>query len=736
MTTATAPRPSIAPRPAGAPAGGGGAASGPIALDPVKLLKQYKIWLLAAAVVGAGLGVAAYLVLRQVSPQYTARVQYVVAPADKSALESNTPAGKEQLDRLMRTQEVVITSDQVLRDAVAGPQVQTTQWAQAYSQGGQINVGLAARELQEIAAGRARSGTDVLELTVTTANPNDAAVLAQEIHAAYFRFVGRISGAETSERRNQLSLQKNQLLSRLTENEATIAQLLQRNNIDTRSIGETQASQVIQNAEPRRVELGAVIQQFQREKDDLEARDRAEGGRQFTKQQEEQAERDPEIIGLRNQLNALRAEVDSMMQQGMGMQNGQVRSINARRDSTLALLEVRRRDVLDKLFNADLDRANVALVTAERELVELSKQVEKAKEENAQITRTNNRVSELQEINSADRASLAEIEHKLRDSASLASQTAEVMNGIRRIDGPRTPDSLSFPKLRTMLPLGVFLTLSLTAGLIVLRELLDQRVRGPADIAMLPRVKLLGIIPMGSEDPTKPTAAETAFRDTPTGAVSEAYRQVRAQLLKKMHQSGHRSLLVMAGQPESGATSTVVNLAMGWAASDYKVLVVDGNFRRPALHRILKLGEGPGLGDLLARKITLDAAVQQTATPNLHLLAAGSTASRTVPERLATEAMTQALKEAGEKYDLVIVDTAPALVAGDGLALANRCDAVLLVVKAYGEKRGLVARIRDQLGEVRGEFMGVLVNGVRSSAGGYLRQNIRVAHEYQTVTNA
>ena len=89
------------------------------------------------------------------------------------------------------------------------------------------------------------------------------------------------------------------------------------------------------------------------------------------------------------------------------------------------------------------------------------------------------------------------------------------------------------------------------------------------------------------------------------------------------------------------------------------------------------------------------------------------------------------IRDACAKYDLVIVDTAPAMVAGDGLALASRCDSVVLVVRALAEKRGLVARIRDQLADTRAEFLGVVVNAVKASAGGYLRRNIRTSYEYQ-----
>jgi protein-tyrosine kinase len=248
---------------------------------------------------------------------------------------------------------------------------------------------------------------------------------------------------------------------------------------------------------------------------------------------------------------------------------------------------------------------------------------------------------------------------------------------------------------------------------------------------MIPRTRVLGIVPHASEDPGTPTRLETVFRDLPAGVLAESYRQLRATLLKKMHQAGHKSLLVMSGMPGSGATSAVCNLAFAMAMAEQRVLVIDANFRRPAIHRIFDGREGPGLSDVLANGgLGLTETVQKTGVEHIHLLSAGS-ADKRLFERLSTAPMAEVLREAGEQYDIVLVDVAPAMVAGDALALANRCDATMLVVRAMGEKRGLVARLRNELAETRTDFLGVLVNGVRSSAGGYLKGNILASHKYQ-----
>jgi len=169
---------------------------------------------------------------------------------------------------------------------------------------------------------------------------------------------------------------------------------------------------------------------------------------------------------------------------------------------------------------------------------------------------------------------------------------------------------------------------------------------------------------------------------------------------------------------------------MAYASADRKVLVIDANFRRPGVHRVFGVQESPGLADVLGKQADYAACVQSSGTTNLDVMTAGSKEQR-VLERLSTEAMGEVLAQARSTYDIVLLDVAPAIVAGDGLALAHRVDATALVVRAFGEKRGMVARIKNDLMDTRSEFLGVIVNGVRASSGGYLKGNIKAAHEYQ-----
>ena len=211
---------------------------------------------------------------------------------------------------------------------------------------------------------------------------------------------------------------------------------------------------------------------------------------------------------------------------------------------------------------------------------------------------------------------------------------------------------------------------------------------------------------------------------------AESFRQLRTSLLKYLHQKDATTVVIFGGNPGSGASTVIANLASSIALCEKRVLVIDANFRRPSLHRIFGVDEqAPGLGSLLADTCTFDEAVQATDSHGLHMLTAGPEESR-VAERLMTPQMQRILEQVRERYDVVLIDVPPAIVSSDAMTLLGIADCAALVARAYGEKRGLIARIRNQVEETHTDFAGVIVNAVRSSAGGYFKKNYRTTHDY------
>jgi succinoglycan biosynthesis transport protein ExoP len=735
MTTATPPArvgQPLPPRPTAPPQGGGGPA---ISIDFIRLLRQYKYVLAGAAVVGVTLGAAAHMVLMRLAPKYQASVLYTVLPPQAGLIERNPNAGElGELDRFAQTQARTMVSDRILREAIRQPKVRNeTTWAKKFiTPDGNVDVVEAWKDLRENVSSRVVTTTNLVQLSVSAAVPADASVLANEIHDAYFKELGQIVNVSSREQREALERRANQIRTELARIEGRQNTLLQDNKITSNNPDINVEADKLRNLEPEIVRLQQTLDLLRTDLQRMEGQLQAEGVPQYGADMREVVENDPVIQGFKQTIAEYKTRIDALLAGRLGPDHRDVvnlREMMAAKENELNNLRERK---LRESFDATIANTRNGIDRVRAQIEELTNQRETAVRRREEITRVMAEYASLQNQKDEFSREQAEVRAALANILSM-----DLMGGTQRVGRMRlletasTPEVPSFPRLSVMLPAGLVLTLGLVAGFLLVRELLDTRIKSPSDIALLRGIRLLGMVPAAEDDPARPAAPETAYRDAPTGAIAEAFRQLRPGLLKRMHHANHKSLLVVGASPSSGASTIAANLAVSFAAADHRVLLVDANLRRPSLHKTFKLGEGPGLGNILARNGTLEGCIQQTGVEHLHLLAAGNAQYRSSPERLGTELMTQILREAGEKYDLIIVDTAPALVAGDGLALASRCDASLLVARALAEKRGLVARMAHQLGEARAESFGVIVNAVRASAGGYLRNNMRAAFEYQ-----
>lgn len=730
MTTATPPRPpqTPTPRPGPAPAGAG---AGMAPIDPIKLIKQYAPLLVTCFVIGAVLGAAAHLVLQRVAPRYTSFALYEIFPPepDPTVIDQSN-FNQDELDRFMGTQVQIILSDQVLQNAVRDPAVEEqTTWAKQFGKKGQAYVNAASRELQKRLTARVLSNTNIIRVSLTGSNANDVATIVNAVHRAYFE--------DMFQRDSMAGVDKRQVLARMLNDkrEAIRGMTLKRDRLvdegglESPEMEAQSASMEAFKLAEKVVEARAMISIAESQLNEYISL--LQDGRvlHYPDRIREAATQDPIIKSIDSAITDLKALERQLLLDGRGENHSEVKSVRSMIEAKTQERQVKHEATMRALFDAAVDEMKATLAAYQAQLRDIEQKMEIASARRRELLKKKLEVDELNlQIEQANKAA-DELDATIKTMESR--RELKVANRVRVLRLAQTPTSMSFPKAIIMIPAGAVLLPSLVGGIVLLREIFDQRVRSTADVAIIPRLRVLGVVPDAAEDPARPANVATAYRDAPLGAVTESFRQVRAPIIKKMEQMGHKSLLVVAGMPGSGATSVVSNLGMIAAASDQRVLIVDANLRRPGVHKLFNLAEGPGLGDVLAGAATLESAAQPTDMPNLSVLSAGSAENRRNPERLATDAMANLLREAGASYDLVLIDSAPAVVSGDAASMANLCDASILVVRALSEKRGLVARLQNQFAEARAELLGVILNGARSSAGGYLKRNIDLTHKYQ-----
>ena len=708
-------------------------------IDPVMLMLRYKWYLVAAVLVGAVVGTVSNYVLAAVAPRWTSQVIFECKPQTQSISEIASSGQAEEMQRFMQTQITTIRQDLVLQKVVEDSAVLTKRapkWSSQFmgkSGGDAFDTVGALKELRQIVSAGIISGTNLVQISVSYSDKWEATELVGMVKEKYVESLGRRSKAGLDDKIDQLNAQISRYESDIKITQSKRQALIQSKGLD--SVDDRQSNTKFELGQVTD-KLLTIVQSLEAQRttvSQMEAEYSSPGGIVYAAELRAEADRDPQILELHADIQRVSAAIEARKIAGMQPAHRELMQLNSQLDGLNATLDEKEKDVLKRLFEAQLDSAKKSI--AQYEAIEKSlkdkstalqdKLVDLAKAQQD----LNDYLEQIKSLSESKAKSKQEMEGLIAQKGSVD------VNRVVLVQDQRPPIEMSFPQLRIMLPAGAVLLLGLTAGVILLMELLDTRVKSPSDVAIMPRVRLVGWVPDGGEDPAGQGAIETAFRERPRGVVAESFRQVRGVIAKRLHSSGHRTILVASGMPQSGATSVAANLALAFASADKRVLLIDANFRRPAMHRVFSLQEVPGLADVLAAKPDeraqrLGEVTQATTTPSLDLLAAGTKDQR-IFERLATDAMSELLASVKAIYDVIIVDVAPVVVSGDALALANRCDCSVLVVRAMADKRGMVARIKNEMGEARGEFLGIIVNAVKSSSGGYMKRNIQTAHEYQ-----
>jgi capsular exopolysaccharide synthesis family protein len=267
--------------------------------------------------------------------------------------------------------------------------------------------------------------------------------------------------------------------------------------------------------------------------------------------------------------------------------------------------------------------------------------------------------------------------------------------------------------------LSVTVGVGLGAGVAFLADLLEARVRTLAEIRKLVDLPLIGVIPCISDDQViaSGTAGLVSYQK-PRSALAESYKTTRTNL-EFLRRSRQANVLVIASSlPGDGKTTTASNLAITLANTGRRILLVDGDLRKPSLHRIFDVPRLHGFSDALLSRNSVDQFVQQTFVNNLDLLTTGPDVSNP-EELLASDRLDELFKEFRTLYDMVLVDTSPLLAVTDASIIAAVADGLVLVVRISATRRHDLEVTNDMLKTLGVPVFGMVINGVTRDEVGY-----------------
>jgi capsular exopolysaccharide synthesis family protein len=274
------------------------------------------------------------------------------------------------------------------------------------------------------------------------------------------------------------------------------------------------------------------------------------------------------------------------------------------------------------------------------------------------------------------------------------------------------------PKLPLNLALGLLVGLGLGVAAGVLRDQLNTTVAGPGDLEAMSGGVPLGVVPFDSDTKSSPLVTADRFSGR-----AEAFRTLRTNLQYADVDNPPRLIVLTSALPSEGKTTTACNLALTLAFSGARVILVDGDLRKPTVGTLLGIDSGAGLTDVLAGQHALEDVVVGFQRGTLAVLPSGPMPPNP-SELLGSQHMAALLESLAEDYDIVVIDAPPLLPVTDAAVLSALADGALLVVRHGKTRRDEADRALQALAAVNAKLLGTVLNFApkprrRNGSGGY-----------------
>jgi len=697
------------------PAAGVSSGSAPTGKDILRILRK-RLWLIVISSLGIiALICGATLLWWLYAPLYSAQAQLIVlTPWTGSELRAGSPVQYSQdiMNRIMRTHATMAQSPQVLDEAVKDPDVARTAWFNK-------DKASAATRLSKDIKVTPMTGSNYITISMTGREKKG---LADIVNAVARQFETFSRNTIRGEREQDIQNLKQQLTD-LQRNRDAVRRQITRQTLS----GNLQDKRNLLAVEIRTLTTQMIplsIFQAQARAALSVLQDQIKDGTIKASGDVLQAlDADPQIRNLTAQAGAIAVEL-GRLQAKFGPNHNDVKTARNRMESIKIQLAKRRKLMIEQATQLLVGDRQAQLDSANAQLTAIQARLDQAQTQDVDIQSALSRIEQLTTTENDLSDKIVRISNALMEYQLRARGEQQVKLAIPAIP----PREIYMPKWKIMAPLAVVLGLTIGLGLAFLLEFIDTSIKGPSDITRRVDLPLLGMVPHVDDVAEEFEDLRLAFLTHPASLVGEAFRQIRTCIMFSGPASQQRSLLVTSPLPEDGRTTVAMNLAACSAQGGRKILVVDANFRQPAIRDLFPKCPADGLSSALVGQANWRDIIYEV-QPNLHVLPSGILPPNPA-ELLGSDQMRQMIEEMTESYDQVIIDGAPCLLVSDSTILSTLVDGVILTVRAGANTYGIVQRARDMLQRVGAHLVGAVLNGVRISAGGYLRENYEQFYEY------
>jgi succinoglycan biosynthesis transport protein ExoP len=393
--------------------------------------------------------------------------------------------------------------------------------------------------------------------------------------------------------------------------------------------------------------------------------------------------------------------------------------------STEAELEAARNRLRSEVKERLLARVGGDLSSS---VIELRRRLEFSQELEKSLLESVERMRKQTASTNVGQADVEMFRQEITQAEKLSERVAaEVENLKVEVDAPRRVELLedasasmgALERQRTKATAGASVAaLFFVVGLISWREYRYRRLDSAHELTQDLGMKVVGTLPVHSA----PTRSLLPWRSASTDAwqdiLTECVDATRTSLLHTAREKDTRVVLVTSALGGEGKTSLSCHLAGSLARAGFRTLLIDGDMRRPSIHRVLNVATTKGFSELLRKQVELDAVIHATDINHLWIIAGGQW-DQSATAALARSRLPDILKTLREQYEYIIIDSAPLLPVVDSLLLGQHADGVVLSVLREVSQLPLVNSAAERLEAVGVRILGVIVNGATADVHAY-----------------
>jgi polysaccharide biosynthesis transport protein len=363
------------------------------------------------------------------------------------------------------------------------------------------------------------------------------------------------------------------------------------------------------------------------------------------------------------------------------------------------------REQLDGQLSGYEQALEMAYKEAEARVVELERQLGAAKVE--QILSSRERLRPFEEA-----AQKLDDETKLLSTLKLTLRQREIdlqvpkrtIELLGEAQPARRPAKPNWP---LNLLLATVCGLVLGVGTAVLIEYFDTSFRSVADVESKLGTPVVGVIPF---------RAKGAGFDPGDLAGAEPFRVLHTNVDLALPGRRLVALAIVSAGPGEGKSTVLHRLARVMATAGERVILVDGDLRRPMQHQLGGWARGPGLSEYLAGRANLNTIVQPQVAPGLDVISSGDTSGAAIG-LLQAARLRDLMTALRERYDRILLDAPPIIGVSDASVLAGVADGILLVIQHRRNPQSMVLRAQQVVGTTKTPLIGAILNQVPTNSG-------------------